>query len=423
MVGGVLLGALAVGCGQVTDASAGAGTGGLGNARSEPVNPGDSRLPAVTDRFAFAKSGQRVHALGYASEGVTQFRTLHDQQLDFDCEFMSGAGSCDLHCVPKQAAELIFLDANCSQPATWNLFQAAHVGDWVSVIQVLHECPGQGFPRQTFKIAEEVYPEASHGPGPAVYELQGTSCVAAYPPAKSIPAVNRLIPHADRELVAARPVSFDVGGGLRLSRLLGEDGSELTVAVTNAAGEACSVQSDGQCVPSHARASGPIPTTQRIRQGSGAVHVDLFSSLPGAGREGVPVAHFPDVLDFMDDSGDRCQVLPAVDGTLRCASLDPDGHYGASAYESPYYADAACSQQLRFGYPLGVDFSRLRVALYSESNALTAISTVKVYEGPVYHFSDELCVSSMTDGTEGELLTLDRRIEASDMPLVVETTL
>jgi hypothetical protein len=396
-VGVVLLGSSALGCGQVTGANAGSG------------------LPASTDRYAFAKNGDRVLALGYLSEGVAQFRVLHDQQLDFDCEFTPGTACRDPHCVPKRSAQLIFLDSNCSQPATWILYQAEHVGDWVSIFQVQSECPGQGYPRETFEIAEEIYPESTGGSRPPVYELQGTTCATAYPPAKSIPAVNRLIPHADSELVAATRVSLDVGGGLRLSRLLGEDGSEFTAAVTNAAGETCSVQADGQCLPTAAKAIGAVPTTQRVRQGSGAVHVDLFSSLSAAGGAGVPVAQIPEALDFLDDSGNRCQVVRAFDGTLRCASFDY-----SSALESGRWADAACTERLYTGYPMGVDPASLRVGLHADNAALTAVSTLKAYEGPVYAFENGVCVAEPADGS---LLRLDRRTDASALPEVFEATL
>ena len=418
----VSLGLSTVACGGKAHSGGGADSGDLGNAL--PANTGSGRVPASTDRFAFAKSGERVLALGYESEGVSQFRTLHDQQLGFDCELMNGKICGDLHCVPKRSArpELIFLDANCSQPATWILFQqGAGVGEWVTFERELSECPGQVFVPETFEIAEEIYPESSGGPLPPVYEWKGTSCAPAYPPAKSIPAVNRLIPHADSELAAAKAVSLDVGGGLWLSRVIGEDGSELTVGVTNAAGEACTVQSNGECVPKAAEGRGPFPMTQRIRQGAGAMHVDLFISSPGAARTGVPVARFPQALDFIDDDGNRCQVVPAVDGTLRCATLSPDVH-SAETYRSPYWKDAACMEPLFAGYPTDGDLASLRFGEYTDSGALIAVSTVQAYYGPVFTMRGH-CIPAVYDDSSGVLVTLDRRTDALTMPLVSETTL
>jgi hypothetical protein len=398
-----LLGFEAAGCGQVSGANGGEGS--LENTDG---------LPPSAQPFAFAKSGERVQALGYLSEGVAQFRTLHDQKLDFDCTFKSGKVCGELRCVPKQSAQLIFLDANCSEPATWMLDEGAHVGAWVTTEQLISDCGDDFFRREPFEIGEEVYPEGPPGGVfPKVYQLRDAACTAASPPAKSIPAVNRLLPHADTELVAAKRVSIDVGGGLRLARAVGEDGSEFVLAVTTADGVACSVQPDGECVPLGQDATGSFPNTQRIRQGSGAAHVDLFTSSPGAGRPGVPVAQFPEALDFVDDAGHRCRVVEAVDGTRRCAVLEP------IAYESGYWSDAACTQRLRYD-PSGAEPSHLRVALRAEGSLLSAVSTVKTYDGPVFAITNGACVASFA---VGPVFALDERIDASTLPQVFETSL
>jgi hypothetical protein len=427
-----LLGLAGLSCGQVAGATGGDGTAGDGSGGDGPgvvgagggaprAARGNGELPQSSDRFAFAKGGQRLQALGYLSDDAAQFRTFHDQLLDIDCEFISGKVCGDLRCAPKlrtDRTELIFLDAKCSEPATWILFQNAQVGDWVSIGPAFSPCPGQTPQRETFELGEEVFPESNSGPAPLVYEWRGTTCAPAFPPAKSIPAVNRLIRHADSELVAARPVSFDVGGGLYLSRLLGEDGSELTISVTAAAGVACAIQATGECIPLDKNAAPPFPMTQRIRQGSGAAHIDLFTSAPGAGSVGVPVALFPEAVDFLDDAGNRCQVVPAVDGTLRCAMTSP------APLGSGSWADAACTRPVYYDYPSGADPSRLRVALY-EGSALSAVSTVQVYEGPTYFMSDGGCRAATPDESSLEWvrLILDQRTEASAMPLVFETTL
>jgi hypothetical protein len=299
------------------------------------------------------------------------------------------------------------------------LFKEVQVGDWVSIGPAFSACAG-GFPqRESFEIGEEVYPESPSGPLPPVFELRGTNCVTAYPPAKSIPAVNRLIPHADRELVAAEPVRLDVGGGLYLSRLLGEDGSELTVGATTATGVACSIQASGECIPLDKNATAPFPMTQRIRQGSGAAHIDLFTSSTADGHAGVPIALFPEALDFIDNAGDRCRVVSAVDGTLRCAVLSPE------AFQIGSWADAACTERLYYDAPSGVDPSALRVGLYEgrAGDQLVAVSTVRVYDGPIYTSFDGICTVQTEPGPDAVLLTLDRRTEASAMPLVFETTL
>lgn len=411
LVGAALLGFEAVGCGQVVGTNGGEGAGDFAGA--PPVAPPDHALPAATDRFAFAKSGNRLQALGYVSEGVAQFRTLHDSLLDFDCEFVSGSDGNDSHCAPKRSGTLIFLDENCSEPATWILDVNMRVGEWLSIGPTSYDPPLPH--RAAFELGEEVYPESITGTPPRVYSWQGTSCALAYAPAKGIPAVNRLIAHADHELVAAKSVSLDAGGGLRLTRLIGEDGSERTLAVTTAAGELCTIQPDGACMPQARDEAGPFPATQRIRQGSGAAHVDLFSSSPGTGQVGVPVAHFPEALDFLDQWGNPCQVVPAVDGTLRCATLEP------RAYQSGGWADDTCTQRLYYGQPSGVDPSPLHAALYTDEGALVATSSVKPYDGPVYGFDNgNSCAPTMA---AYDLLELDQRVDVSSLPEVFETTL
>src|SRR6478609_6130529 len=114
-IGSLIFGVFAVGCGGATEPR-----GGEGVLTNDPVGE-------ASDRFALVKSGKRVRALGYISQGVAQFRTLHDGQLDFDCEFVKGEPGADLHCVPKMQTSLIFLDAACSQPATWMMDRAQRV--------------------------------------------------------------------------------------------------------------------------------------------------------------------------------------------------------------------------------------------------------------------------------------------------------
>jgi len=406
-----------VGCGQVTEPRGGEGALADGSAE-------EASAPSATERFAFAKSGTRLKALGYLSEDVAQFRTLHDQLLGFDCEFVTGSDGQDFLCVPKDTTSLIFLDAACSQPAMWVSDRRVEPGQWLSSGRTSNDLPGLVPPkRDVFEVAEEIYGESTLPNGMQVYERQGVTCVLAwsqlpdgggFPGGKPLPAINRLIAHPDSELVSAKSVSADAGGGLRLSRLIGADGSELTLAVTNADGEACTVQPSGECAPPDKR-SGPFPATQRIRQGSGSTHVDLFTSSPGLGSPGVPVAHYPEALDFLVDDDERCQVTKAVDGTLRCARLS----FGA--YGSSRWSDAACTQRLYYGDLPGEDAARMRAPILAEDGSLAALMTVKVYDGPLYEKDFEACTPAVDWG--GSLLQLDQRTDATTLPLVVETTL
>ena len=488
----VSLGLATVGCGQVTGDDGGGGSGAEGD-----------RLPTLTDRFALAKSGERLQVLGYVSEGVSQFRKLHDTLLDFDCEFVAASDGGDRHCVPTQPTTLIFLDASCSEPATWNMSGLTRVGAWVSTGVTSNDCPGQPLPqRDTFQVGEEAYPESIPGSGPQLYQLRDARCVPAFPPAKSFPAVNRLIAYPDSGLVAAKPTTLDAGGGLRLLRLIGDDRSELTVSISTAAGEACGMLPDGECVPNllasaaqgdyltaldascqtpafasplpsqcgvprfavvwantttlrvhqlerptqlFARlpsvadgtgdplaascqpadsaayagwfalgrdVTGTFPKTQRIRQGAGAVRVDLFTSFPAAGRAAIPLAQ----SEFLDAAGAPCQVVTAVDGTLRCVSLE------SAAHESYYWADAACTERLYYYYgdPGGADPGIQRAVLQLNGSTLAAVSTLKAHSGPVYAQQKEGCVATATTDV---LFALEQRSDVSALPLVSETTL
>src|SRR6478736_58885 len=402
-VASAICGVFMVGCGGVTEPRGGEGV--LTN------DPGGD----ASDRFALAKSGQRVLALGYVSEGVEQFRTLHDGQLDFDCEFVKGEPGADLHCVPKQQTSLIFLDASCSQPATWIMDRAQGVGEWVSVGLAYRQGSEVMLPhRDVFELGEEVYPESDLSEGSQVYELQGTSCTRAWPPAKSLPAVNRLIAHSDTELATAKLLDVDAGGGLHLSRLIGGDGLEFTAAVTTADGVACAVQPSGEFATMTGNGSAAAPATQRVRLGVAAVHVELISSLPSGGRAGVPVAQYPAETDFLDDAGDLCRPTPAVDGTLRCAAVV------LGAYQSDRWSDAACTQRLYYSDYPGTDFTMLHAPVRASDGSLTAVATVKGYDGPTYAIDSDGCVPRESGAT---LVQLDQRIDISAMPEVFETTL
>jgi hypothetical protein len=354
-----------------------------------------------------------LKALGYLSEDVAQFRTFRDQRLGFECEFVTDGDGDEFQCVPKQTTSLIFLDAACTQPATWTMMYPVQVGQWFIAQSSYWDSGNPVVLRRTVELGEEVYPE---GTLPAsVYELQGTACVAnPFPPAKSIPAINRLIPHSASELSSAKRVSVDAGGGLRLSHLLGADGSQLTLGTTTADGKACAVQPSGECVPTAEGDSGPFPTTQRTRLGSGSAHVDLFTSEPGAGRSGVPVARYPAALDFLDSEGERCQVTKAVDGTLRCAPLS------FAAYLSDRWSDPACTQELYYG-ERGTDAARHRAPMLGNDGLLASLATVKLYDGPAYRKDLEACIPAEDSGAL--LLQLDQRIEATSLPVVTETTL
>jgi hypothetical protein len=53
--------------------------------------------------------------------------------------------------------------------------------------------------------------------------------------------------------------------------------------------------------------------------------------------------------------------------------------------------------------------------------SLAAVATVQPYEGPLYEQHLEACTAVEVSGVS--LLQLDQRIEATSLPLVIETTL
>lgn len=403
-----IFGGLVVGCGGVTEPRGGEGV--LSN------HPTSDTTPEGKERYALAKSGDRVVALGYLSEGVAQFRTLHDNLLGFDCEFVEAGPGGDIHCVPKQTAALVFLDAACTQPATWgwNWQSAQSVGDWFSAAPFELRYPGV-LPsyRQAFQLGEEVYPEGPYSNDTGVFELQGTACIAASPPAKSTPAVYRLIPHSDAELAAGTLSNIDAGSGLRLWRVSGLDGSQSAVAVTTTDGQACTAEPTGELGHTANGITELVPT-KRVRLGTGAAHADLFISSPGPNGVDMPVAQFPAKVYFLDEAGERCEPTQAVDGTLRCAPVV------LGAYQSDHWSDAACTQRLYYSDYPGLDLTRLHAPVRANDGSLAAIATVKAYDGPVYTIDSGSCILKPTGDP---VVQLDQRVDISAFPEVFETTL
>ena len=369
----------------------------------------------------FATSGQRLQALGYVADGAEQFRSMYDSQLGFDCDFaLDGAGS-DLRCVPTRTAQVIYGDANCTEPATWydpwfawtslTLGTKLAVGDWVSgeLVATVGERMRTG---EVFELGEQLYPAGIPDGGPAkVYEREGAACKPAYPPGKEFPAVNRLIPHLRSELVAARTVNVSVGGGFSLRRQMAEDGAQLTVEITNAVGSSCVAQGASDC-------AAVVTNAARVSRGSGALHVDWFVT-PGVGAQaGIPLLPVH-AAPFFSEGADSCQVLAAADGTLRCGAAEPQ------VYEDGYWADAACSERLystysNDGLPDTRDPSVFHRMELGDDNRLVALYTLKAHVGAVYHLLNQVCRPTEINV---RLLALDRRIEAAELPEVHEAPL
>jgi hypothetical protein len=235
-----------VGCGQTRGVSGGGvGAAGGGN---------DDEPPEMA--LDFAQSGSRLVALGYSSNEARVFRTFHDSQLGFDCDFVPDAAGEYQRCVPSDAAGVVYTDAGCSAPAAWDAWapsaEAWVPGDVVSGApsDVAPTCPGDPPPhRDSYRVAEQLSEELIGGPAFDLFELREGQCVTAGLPAKITPSVYRLTPLDESELARGERVSLNVGDGLRLTRLIADDGAALSVGVTDAHGTPCEFQRDGECVP------------------------------------------------------------------------------------------------------------------------------------------------------------------------------
>ena len=236
----------AVGCGQTRGVSAtGAGAGATGD---------DDDPPAMA--LDFARGGSRLVALGYSSNQARLFRTFHDPALGFDCNFVPDRAGEHQRCVPSADATVVYTDAGCSELAAWDrLAWGGHgwtIGDAVSAIasDAGGGCPGDAPPhREAYRVAEQLSEEVIGLPSFPLFELREGRCQTATLPAKVTPPVHRLVPLAETELVRGQRVSVNVGNGLRLTRLIADDGAELSLGVTGSDGTACEFQRDGECVP------------------------------------------------------------------------------------------------------------------------------------------------------------------------------
>jgi hypothetical protein len=240
-----------VGCGQAKSAASAdlgegndAGTGGGGS--------DDDDDPQAMN-VAFARSGSRLVAMGFSSNEARVFRTFHDQQLGFDCDFAPGAADVDQRCVPARTVEVVYTDADCSQPATWSVQQNGwESGDAVSGLAtpLPLACPGDApLHRDAYRIGEQLSDEMVGSSPIDVFSVRDGQCQTAPLPGKVAPPVYRLIPFSETELARGERVSLNVGAGLRLTRLIADDGAELSLGVTGSDRIPCELQRDGECVP------------------------------------------------------------------------------------------------------------------------------------------------------------------------------
>jgi hypothetical protein len=247
-----------VGCGQ-TSAPSDTGSG----AHSGNGDVGDAPVTGL----AFAQSGSRLVALGYSSNEAKLFQTFHDSQLGFDCDFVLDAAGAQQRCVPSDRVDVVYTDPGCREPAVWIDQWAPReqlaVGHAVSgdKLAVDATCPGDApLHREAFRIAEQLSEESTIGaPSLPFYQMRDERCQSATPRAKVTPPAYRLVPLPEVELVAGTQVSLELADGLRLRRLIAEDGAQLSLGATSGDGKACEFQRDGECVPTPIARTSPAP--------------------------------------------------------------------------------------------------------------------------------------------------------------------
>jgi hypothetical protein len=229
----------------------------IDGATTPPAMDGAMTPPAPPADVPYARGGQRLAALYYVAEGAEQFRTLYDSQLAAPCEFVHGENGLGFRCVPTaRLDEVLYLDAACEQPAVrnydyWRSGRHSTPSGWRSAPAPEASCAGDLPPyRATYKLGEQVF-DGGLGVRPLdVYTRVGAGCEPTWlQVGHVVDAVQRLLPVAESELVAARLELMDVGSGLFIRRLVADDGTQITVGVAGLGQLLCSLQKDGQCVP------------------------------------------------------------------------------------------------------------------------------------------------------------------------------
>jgi hypothetical protein len=216
---------------------------------SEPAGP-------IAD-LPFARSGQRLKVWSFVGNGVDLFSTFHDNQLDADCEFIpSPAG--DRHvCLPKDTADVVYLDAACTRPAARSGPAVTLApGQWVSGVVPGTEktCVGGSPPERVgYRVAERLFAGgigALNQPLPTVFSGTASDCRQTnLQVALLAPDLFRLERQDDSVFVSGTLSARPGTDGLVVERLVAEDAAELTVGVLGRDARPCLIQSDGRCVP------------------------------------------------------------------------------------------------------------------------------------------------------------------------------
>jgi hypothetical protein len=227
--------------------------------------------------------------------------------------------------------------------------------------------------------------------------------------------------------VGGQAVAVQTSGGLRLRRLVAEDGAEANLGVTLADGTACTLQRDGSCVAEQAPGREQVCGRPRSAQaqsgatllevGAGPLHLEVFELRGVTGTFRLPAG------GFTAEDGSSCNIWEAVDGSLRCvndADEVDEADFSDCTYQHRLYrareagrwpADPDALQSLRFiarGFNAG-----------SAAYRIQSVSSLKPHEGGAYYPQNDRCNVGSGDG----LLALDRELSIDSLPLIVSTRL
>jgi len=216
--------------------------GGAARSDTKPLGAGAS---AVLAPLELAKSGHRLTAKAYEAEGAVNFRYFSDERLGAACAF--GLDSQDVpRCFPQSNVQPVYLDGECTEVATFGR-SGLSPGDWVALVTDDDVCPGRLAHSAAYRLGEQLF-EVGYASDFKVYERVEGRCREAFAPPKEITPVHSLLPEPDAELVAGYWASTEPAAGLRVSRIVADDGAELNVAVTTAEGSVCQLSLDGLCL-------------------------------------------------------------------------------------------------------------------------------------------------------------------------------
>lgn len=243
--------------------TADAGAGGMGGEPALEVDAVETWGGKPLNMVPFATSGTRLEALGYTDDDAVFFAKLRDTELGFDCAFeQSEAG--DFLCAPLQKQALVYLDADCTEPAVEKPAHSTPTGEYFGVLSSPSASSGGGadtvlLPTHSpvYRIAEEVFASngvdtyaedtltlyTSSSAGECVGPRVANPHVVARPP-----SIFRVTPVSDSELIKAATRQVALEDGLTLERLVTQDGAQLSGHLAFA-GRQCELQRDGRCVP------------------------------------------------------------------------------------------------------------------------------------------------------------------------------